>query len=185
MQMVPFFKNLNTFPFLSKLTSWCQMLTSDTTRSLKTDSKSIALYSVMSNLTASVSHNRRHKRFGYCFVCLLLAGYLSGCRIVHNPVSVPNMVVPQSYTGQTDTTSIGGWSHQKLFTDPNLVSLIDTALMRNLDLEITLQRIEIARAGYTISQGALLPRVDAVATASVDRYGRYILNGVGNLDTNL
>ncbi|GAB3956563.1 TolC family protein [Spirosoma harenae] len=95
------------------------------------------------------------------------------------------MVVPQSYIGQADTTSIGGWSHQKLFTDPNLVSLIDTALMRNLDLKIALQRIEIARAGYTISQGALAPRVDAVATASVDRYGRYTLNGVGNFDTNL
>ncbi|WP_332367846.1 efflux transporter outer membrane subunit [Spirosoma telluris] len=63
--------------------------------------------------------------------------------------------------------------------------LIDTALARNPDLKSTLQRIDIARANYGISQGALLPRVDAVATAGVDRYGRYTLNGVGNYDTNL
>ncbi|WP_333483047.1 TolC family protein [Spirosoma telluris] len=52
-------------------------------------------------------------------------------------------------------------------------------------MKSTLQRIDIARANYGISQGALLPRVDAVATAGVDRYGRYTLNGVGNYDTNL
>ncbi|GAB4020544.1 TolC family protein [Spirosoma koreense] len=122
---------------------------------------------------------------------LLLGSSLSSCRIMHNPGPIPALPVPQAYTNQrnadqTDsTTVISRWPHQHLFADSNLVSLIDTALVRNLDLKIALQRIDVARANFTISQGALAPRVDAVATAAVDRYGRYTLNGVGNYDTNL
>lgn len=98
--------------------------------------------------------------------------------------------MPASYAGdlnagRQDSVGIAGQPHRALFTDPNLTALIDTALVRNPDLRITLQRIEVARANYGISQGALLPTVDAVATAGVDRYGRYTLNGVGNYDTNL
>lgn len=120
---------------------------------------------------------------------LIVAGTLSSCRIQHNPEPVPAMSVPKVYIGQAagqpDSVSIGDWSHRDLFADPNLVALIDTAMARNPDLKIALQRIEMARASYGISQGALLPRVDAVATAGVERYGRYTLNGVGNYDTNL
>lgn len=121
---------------------------------------------------------------------LFFAGCLSSCRIQHTPAPVPEISVPQSFVGSSlagrvDSSSIGEWSHQTLFTDAKLVALIDTALARNPDLKITLQRIDIARANYGISQGALLPRVDAMATAGVDRYGRYTLNGVGNFDTNL
>ncbi|GAB3988603.1 TolC family protein [Spirosoma daeguense] len=93
--------------------------------------------------------------------------------------------MPQSYLGRTDSTNIGDLPHQTIFSDPNLVALIDTAISRNLDLKIAVQRIEMARANYTISQGPLAPRIDAVASAGVDRYGRYTLNGVGNFDTNL
>lgn len=122
----------------------------------------------------------------FFLVNLCVAGSLGlhSCRIQHTPAPVPKLPVPQSYTGRTDSTTIGELPYQTVFTDPNLVSLIDTALARNLDLKMALQRIEVARANYTISRGALLPRVDAVATASVDRYGRYTLNGVGNYDTN-
>ncbi|UFH52441.1 TolC family protein [Spirosoma sp. KNUC1025] len=118
-------------------------------------------------------------------VSLLIAGCLSSCQIQHSPASAPTMPVPQSYTGRTDSTNIGNWPYRNLFADPNLVTLIDTAMVRNLDLKIAVQRIEVARGNYGITQGALLPRVDAVATAGIDRYGRYTLNGVGNFDTNL
>ena len=121
---------------------------------------------------------------------LFFTVYLSSCRIQHTPAPVVKATVPQSFVGNSsvgriDSASIGELPHNVLFTDAKLVALIDTALARNPDLKITLQRIDIARANYGISQGALLPRVDAVATAGVERYGRYTLNGVGNYDTNL
>ncbi|WP_097127483.1 efflux transporter outer membrane subunit [Spirosoma fluviale] len=115
----------------------------------------------------------------------LLVSLLSGCRILHNPVATPVVTTPQSYVASTDSASMGDRPFQTLFADSNLIALIDTALARNLDLKIALQRITVARANYGISQGALLPQVDAVATAGLDRFGRYTMNGVGNFDTNL
>ncbi|CCH51256.1 RND efflux system, outer membrane lipoprotein, NodT family [Fibrisoma limi BUZ 3] len=104
---------------------------------------------------------------------------------MHNPAPTPTMTVPTSYAGSQDSASIGDRPYRALFADPNLVALIDTALARNPDLRIALQRIEVARANFGITQGALLPQVDAVVSAGVDRYARYTLNGVGNFDTNL
>jgi len=95
------------------------------------------------------------------------------------------LLVPQSYAGNTDSTSLGDLPYRALFADPNLAGLIDTALFRNPDLQIALQRIEVARATVGIREGALLPQVNAVGAAGLDRYGRYTLNGVGNFDTNL
>ena len=86
---------------------------------------------------------------------------------------------------RADTISLGDVPWKQLFTDPYLVNLVDTALQQNLDLKRAMQRIIIARNQYYISKGALLPSVDATATVSVDKYGKYTPNGVGNYDTNL
>ncbi|MFD2934294.1 TolC family protein [Spirosoma flavum] len=110
---------------------------------------------------------------------------LSSCRIIHTPQKTPVVTLPVSFMGSTDSTTIGSLTRQTLFTDQNLVRLIDTALVQNPDLRMALQRIDMARATFQISQGALLPTVNAVAAAGFDRYGRYTLNGVGNYDTNL
>ena len=48
---------------------------------------------------------------------------------------------------------------RELFNDPLLVQLIDTALTRNLDLQVALQRVEMARAGVRASD--LAPQVGA------------------------
>ncbi len=121
----------------------------------------------------------------YSLGLLLLFVNMSGCRIVHTPQKTPDVQLPVSFAGSTDSASIGSLTRQTLFTDKNLVRLIDTALTQNPDLRMTLQRIEMAQATFQISRGALLPSVNAVAAAGVDRYGRYTLNGVGNYDTNL
>ncbi|WP_373424567.1 efflux transporter outer membrane subunit [Siphonobacter sp. SORGH_AS_1065] len=114
---------------------------------------------------------------------------VSACRVAHTPAAIPSLALPDSYAGSlseasSDSASIANDPYRRLFTDANLVSLIDTALANNPDLRIALQRIEGTRAQYGISNAALLPRVDAVASIGVDRFGRYTLNGVGNYDTN-
>lgn len=131
---------------------------------------------------------KKHK-INFLLVGLLVSS-LSGCKIMHNSglrsvTPTPVVSTPPSFAGQTDSSSIGEQPFRLMFTDPSLVALIDTALGRNLDLKIALQRINVARANFGISQGALLPQVDAVATAGLDRFGRYTMNGVGNFDTNL
>ena len=109
---------------------------------------------------------------------------LCGCKVaqVNLPQAQP---IPQTFTGSADTVSIGTLPLKEFFNDPHLISLIDTALQKNFDLRVAVQRIEMARANLRLGKGALLPSVNAVASAGADKYGEYTLNGVGNYDTNL
>ncbi|CCH00786.1 RND efflux system, outer membrane lipoprotein,NodT family [Fibrella aestuarina BUZ 2] len=133
------------------------------------------------------------KKTGYLAALALLAGCQS-VKPLFQPEAVPlsdsrNTSVPASFSRQTnyanDSTSIAGQSWRAFFAEPALVALIDTALTNNLDLRIALQRIEQARATFEYSRGFLAPQINATASAGVDRYGQYTLNGVGNFDTNL
>ncbi|SFB94118.1 TolC family protein [Spirosoma endophyticum] len=124
-------------------------------------------------------------KIGYRLGLLLFLVSLSGCRVMHTLPKMPDVSLPVSFAGSDDSTTIGRLPRQTLFADKNLVQLIDTALTQNPDLRMALQRIEMAQASFQISRGALLPSVNAVAAAGVDRYGKYTLNGVGNFDTNL
>jgi multidrug efflux system outer membrane protein len=115
---------------------------------------------------------------------VLISG--AGCKVTQ-PAPLPAVQTPTAYADSlgTDTTSLGDVPWQQLFTDPYLLSLIDTAMQQNLDLKRAMQRIIIARNQYYISKGALLPSVDAQVTVGIDKYGKYTPNGVGNYDTNL
>ncbi|GAB3929464.1 TolC family protein [Larkinella terrae] len=102
------------------------------------------------------------------------------------PLRLPNArPLPTSFSGNTDSTTIGSLDWKAFFSDADLESLIDTALARNPDLQMASQRIEMARANFEYTRGALVPSVNAVAAVGVDRFGQYTLNGVGNFDTNL
>ncbi|OUJ74648.1 efflux transporter outer membrane subunit [Hymenobacter crusticola] len=116
-----------------------------------------------------------------------VAGLLlvSSCRSVE-PVALPKAApMPASFSSAADSVSIADQSWRRFFADPNLVSLIDSALQANPDLGIAVQRVEMARANVLVARGALLPTVNAVGSAGVDRFGNYTMNGIGNYDTNL
>lgn len=110
---------------------------------------------------------------------------LSGCQVPKVLTAPPARPVPLSFGESIDTVSVADQSWRTFFADANLVTLIDTALRQNFDLLIATQRIEQARASFNYSQGFLVPQVNAVASAGLDRYGQNTLNGVGNFDTNL
>lgn len=118
----------------------------------------------------------------------MLIGLISalGCK-VSQPVPLQEIKTPEAYKGNadSDTTSTGDIPWKQLFTDPHLVSLIDTALQQNRNLLQAVQRIEVARNRFYISAGALRPRLEAQVTAGADKYGNYTMNGVGNFDTDL
>jgi multidrug efflux system outer membrane protein len=63
-----------------------------------------------------------------------------------------------------------GW--KAFFADPRLQALIAQALANNRDLLVATLNIEIARAGYRVSSAALLPQVDAGASATVEHNPR-------------
>ncbi|QMW01547.1 TolC family protein [Spirosoma foliorum] len=135
------------------------------------------------NIAAIKPLHRIRAMLAPCSVTCLL--FLSGCQLPNTVLQSANRPLPVSFAGQSDSTGIARQNWRTFFADLQLTQLIDTALASNLDLRIATQRIEMARASFLYSQGALVPQVNAVASAGVDRYGQYTMNGVGNYDTNL
>ncbi len=122
------------------------------------------------------------------FIMIGLAGFgmaVSGCKVPAVVQTKENRSVPQSYAGSTDSANMSRIEWRHFFSDPNLVNLIDTALMRNQELMITLQEIEIARNEVRMRKGAILPTVGARAGAGVEKVGRYTSQGAGDASTEI
>lgn len=101
--------------------------------------------------------------------------------------SLPNAAnLPAAYNGDStfaDKDSLR--SPKDFFKDDNLVALINIALQNNFDLLRAMQRVEYARANYSVSKAAFLPSLNGAATYGIDKFSRTTMNGIGNFDTNL
>lgn len=93
--------------------------------------------------------------------------------------------LPENYGASGDTVNIASLPWRSFFTDPNLVSLIDTALKNNQELLITLQEIEIRRNEVRLRHGATLPSVSAGVGVGVEKVGRYTSQGAGDASTEI
>lgn len=88
-----------------------------------------------------------------------------------------NTATPGSYHHSTDTANSVQIDWREYYADPYLIALIDTALKRNQELNITLQEIEIARNEVQARKGEYLPTVGVRGGAGLDKVGRYTRNG--------
>lgn len=123
----------------------------------------------------------RYKIVGLAF----LGVAYSACKVPEFAQRNENKVTPSSFTTSLDSTNTGLKSWRTFFTDPNLVSLIDTALKNNQELNITLQEIEIARNEVRAKKGELLPSVGYRVGAGFDKVGRYTSSGAGDASTDI
>ncbi len=98
------------------------------------------------------------------FLFLVLILSIAGCTLGPDYVRPP---VPQhpAYRGQNPPgRSIADLEWWKIFNDPTLVRLIDTALTNNLDLRASMARIEEAQAKLGVARANLYPNVFYGAT---------------------
>lgn len=116
---------------------------------------------------------------------LLIFIIFTGCSSIKQTSLPPAPLIPAYFIANNTTDSVNYFSWKQFFTDPYLNQLIDTALANNYDLRRSLQRVTIARENTRIARSAMLPSVSGVASAGVDRFGKYTMTGVGNFDTNL
>ena len=123
------------------------------------------------------------KRYIPTLLAISLA--VASCKVPSIVQQTENRSVPESFTDSRDTTNMAALPWRAFFTDPNLVSLIDTALKRNQELNITLQEIEIAKNDILFRQGALRPSVGARLGLGVDKVGRYTSQGAGDASTEI
>lgn len=110
---------------------------------------------------------------------------LAGCKLPAVVQQGRSKPLPDAYTSSRDTTNMASQPWRKLFTDKDLVSLIDTALKNNQELLITLQEVEIAKNDILFRKGALQPMVGVRAGAGVEKVGRYTSQGAGDASTEI
>jgi outer membrane protein, multidrug efflux system len=107
---------------------------------------------------------------------------LLGCKTFQKAVKTESKLVPVAFANSTDSATIARINWKEYFSDENLVALIDSALKKNQELNITLQEIEILRNEVRARKGEYLPFVDARAGVGVEKEGRY--TRFGSVDEN-
>ncbi len=98
---------------------------------------------------------------------------LSGCAGISRTVKSENSAVPETYYGPTDTINIAQLKWRNYFSDPNLISLIDSALVRNQELNIILQEIEISKNEVRSRKGEYRPFLGVYGGGGIEKEGRY------------
>ena len=110
---------------------------------------------------------------------------VAACTVPKVAQRAENRNVPLAYSQNADTTNMTAIPWRQFFSDPFLVSLIDTALRNNQELMSTLQEIEIARNELRARKGNILPTVGLKAGAGVEKVGRYTSQGAGDASTEM
>ncbi len=134
-----------------------------------------------------------YKRWKYAALPVVMVTVMVGCKVPAATEREPNRVVPGSYGGSApaagglvaDSSNTATLPWQQFFADPYLRQLIDTALVRNQELGIALQEIEIARNEVRMRKGAILPNVALRAGAGLEKVGRYTSQGAGDATTEI
>ena len=95
--------------------------------------------------------------------------------------------LPETYNDfvERDSVNVARMRWQDFFADHNLQTLIDTALVNNQELNITLQRVAMANNEIKARTGEYLPTIGIRAGAEVEKVGRYTSQGANDATTNI
>lgn len=116
-------------------------------------------------------------------ITILLMSLLlvSGCTLVGPDYVKPEAEVPENWrvtTGQAQATANVLW--WKIFDDPVLNDLVQTALEHNLDVRIAAARISEFAARVDIARAGLYPQLGYSGDGSRNQASRTTVNGVPN-----
>lgn len=117
---------------------------------------------------------------------LLFGGIMIGCKAPQIITQNENRAIPTSFNGSSSIdSSMAKISWRNYFSDTNLISLIDTAIISNQDIAKAFQQIEMAKSGVLLTRGALKPSISGVGSAGINKYGLYTMDGAGNRNTEI
>lgn len=110
---------------------------------------------------------------------ILIAAILGGCKLGPD-YERPDLDLPEGYEQPTDTgpalVNLEWWT---VFDDPQLVELVNIALLENNELAIATARRDEVRARLGFTRADLYPRLDGVASASRGNALDQFLPGTG------
>jgi len=110
----------------------------------------------------------------------LLLVLLSACK-VSKDVKTPKPDLPDTFRNAAaakDTSSIADIQWKSFFTDATLQKLIDSAIVRNYDMQIAVKNIEAAQLQFKQVKWNNVPTADFNVTASSDRPSNNSLDGL-------
>ena len=109
----------------------------------------------------------------------------TACKLPETVTKAENNATPATYAnGATqDTSSAATIKWKQYFTDQKLITLIDTALANNQELNITLQEIRVAQNEVRARKGEYLPFLGVRAGADATKVSRN--TNIGALEHNI
>jgi NodT family efflux transporter outer membrane factor (OMF) lipoprotein len=112
------------------------------------------------------------------FLWIISIVLVSSCKLPALIQKTEKKDVAANYNGASfDTTNSGKLKWQDYFTDPELVTLIDSALNKNQELNIFLQELNISTNEIQTRKGAYLPFLGIFGGAGTAKSGRYTNGG--------
>jgi multidrug efflux system outer membrane protein len=112
---------------------------------------------------------------------LVLAGllFVASCK-VSKDLSLPQLPLPATYrtATNTDTMSVVNLPWRSFFTEPALQQLLDSATVRNNDLQLAIQNIASAQATLKQARLGYLPTATLQAGVTTNRPSSNSLNGI-------
>ena len=105
---------------------------------------------------------------------------LSACTVSKN-VETPKPALPESFgnvAATTDTSSVADIPWKSFFTDVTLQKLIDSAIVKNYDMQIAIKNLEASDLLVKQVKWNNVPQIDLGVTANTQRPSDNSLNGV-------
>ncbi|MGZ3756461.1 MAG: TolC family protein [Mucilaginibacter sp.] len=123
----------------------------------------------------------------YIYSAALILMVLSACK-VSKDVETPKPALPVSFRNEAvanDTTSVADMPWKSFFTDAVLQKLIDSAIVKNYDMQIALKNIEASQLLFKQVKWNYVPEVGLNVTASTQRPSDNSLTGLSLSQYNI
>ncbi|ANI90291.1 RND transporter [Arachidicoccus ginsenosidimutans] len=119
----------------------------------------------------------KHSKNKFYLSAITVVALLS-CNVT-KPYQQPGLNLPQQYKdiAYSDTASIANISWEDFFTDATLKSLIKKGIDYNFDLQVAVNRIEIARQQLLQAKNLQLPTLSGTVSGQYNRPSENSLNG--------
>ncbi|MET0636976.1 MAG: TolC family protein [Chitinophagaceae bacterium] len=111
--------------------------------------------------------------------------FFTSCKVPALITAPEPKSVPASYNTSNDSTNISALQWRKLFTDTDLIRLVDTALKNNQELLANGQELVISGNEIRFRKAALFPTAGIVAGAGLEKVGRFTSQGAGDATTDI
>ena len=113
------------------------------------------------------------------FLSLAVALLATSCHIKYEQPEVPQEALIRHYNPADSTFNVAELSWREFYKDSLLCDLIDTVLVRNLDMQVALKRLGQSAAYFKQSKWAYAPNLSASASAGYARSAEYASSDLG------